>query len=331
MVTIKDVAKEAKVAISTVSNVLNNVNVVTKETREAVMNAVEKLNYIPNLNGRYLKKSKTGFIGLFLTTLEGPFYSEMINAMYDECCKQEYGLTIFLNNEKNLEESYQAILGKRVDGAVILNETINELHIEAFKRVEMPVVFLDREEEGGTVTSVVIDNSDGVRKATQYLLKLGNMKIGYIHGNRSNYDENMRYEGYIKALESNGLSVENEYEIQGYFSEQGAYSAIRAYISSGKKLPEAFVVANDQMAIGCIEGLRDEGYEVPRDISIIGFDNIEKTEYYTPAITTIDSSAKEIGKVAVKNLIKIINKGEPVKSEKITTQLIVRDSCQLRI
>ncbi len=330
MATIKDVAKEANVAISTVSNVLNNVDVVSKETKEVVMRAIEKLNYTPNLNGRYLKKSKTGFIGLFVTSLEGPFYSELITAMYAECCKYEYGLTIFLNNEKNLEESYQAILGKRVDGAVILNETINEIHIKGFKRVKMPVVFLDREVEGDTVSSVVIDNYTGVRQATQYLLKLGHIKIGYVHGNKDNYDENMRYKGYVETLSENGIELNDDFEIQGYYSEQGTYNAIRAYIASGRELPEAFIAANDQMAIGCIEGLRDEGIEVPRDISIIGFDNIEKSKYYTPAITTIDSSAKEFGRVAIQNLIKIINK-EEVENKKIPTKLIIRDSCDLRI
>ena len=330
MATIKDVAKEANVAISTVSNVLNNVDVVSEETREVVMKAIEKLNYTPNLNGRYLKKSKTGFIGLFLTSLEGPFYSELINAMYAECCKHEYGLTIFLNNEKNLEESYQAILGKRVDGAVILNETINDSHIEAFKKVKMPVVFMDREVNGDTLRSVVIDNYHGVSQAVRYLLKLGNIKIGYIHGNKDNYDEGMRYKGYEDTLRENGVELNPDYEIQGYYSEQGAYSAIRAYIASGKELPEAFVAANDQMAIGCIEGLRDEGFEVPRDISIIGFDNIEKAKYYTPSITTIDSSAKEMGKITIKTLVKIMNK-EEVESQKIQTKLIVRDSCKLRI
>lgn len=330
MATIKDVAKMANVAISTVSNVLNNVDVVSKETREAVMKAVEELNYTPNLNGRYLKKSKTGFVGVFLTSLEGPFYSELINAMYEECCKYEYGLTIFLNNEKNLEESCQAILGKRVDGAIILNETINDTHIEAFKRVEMPVVFMDREVQADTLRSVVIDNYNGVRQATQYLLKLGNIKIGYIHGNKDNYDEMMRYGGYEKALNENGLEVNPEYEIQGYYSEPGAYSAIRAYLASGKKLPEAFIAANDQMAIGCIEGLRDEGIQVPKDISIIGFDNIEKAKYYTPSITTIDSSAKEMGRITIKTLIKIMNK-EEVENQKIATKLVIRNSCALKI
>lgn len=329
MVTIKDVAKEANVAISTVSNVLNNIDVVSEQTRESVMKAVEKLNYIPNLNGRYLKKSKTGFIGLFLTSLKGPFYSELINAMYEECCKYEYGLTIFLNNQNNLEEAYQAILGKRVDGAIILNETIDNTHIEAFKRVKMPVVFLDREVEAETISSVVIDNYNGVKQAAQYLLKLGNTRIGYIHGNSDNYDETMRYKGYLGALAENNIESRPEYEMQGDYSEQGAYDAIRAYVASKKPLPQAFIAANDQMAIGCIEGLRDEGIDVPRDISMIGFDNIEKGKYYSPSITTVDSSAKEMGKKTIETLVKIINK-EKVKSLKINTALIVRDSCRLR-
>lgn len=330
MATIKDVAREANVAISTVSNVLNNVDVVTQETRDAVMQAVEKLNYTPNLNGRFLKKSKTNCIGLFITNIEGGFYSDFINAIYTKCCDEDYGLNIFLNTEKNIDDSFYVIMGKRVDGAIILNFTVDDSHIEAFKRVKMPVVFADREVIAPTITSINIDNTNGIKNAVQYLIKIGHKDIGYIHGPLNNYDEKNRYKGYKMALEENNIEIKEEYELKGYFSQSAAYNAVRALIETGGKLPEAFVAANDLMAIGCIEALKDMGYRVPEDISVIGFDNADKGQYYTPAITTVDSCPKDLGVAVVESLLEIIRGEKTPEIKKIPTKLVIRDSCKVR-
>lgn len=331
MATIKDVAREANVAISTVSNVLNHVDVVKPDTIEKVLEAVKKLNYTPNLNGKYLKKSETKLLGLFITNLEGPFYNDLISAMYSRCCKNDYNMTIFLNNEKNLMDSYQAILGKRVDGAIILNHTIRDSHIETFQNLEMPIVFLDREIQSHTITSVVIDNYNGMKQSCEYLIDSGHQRIGYVHGNKGNYDETMRYLGYIETLTKHGIEPRHEWQIQGHFAQQEAYSEIRKYVGSGKELPDAFVCANDEMAIGCIEALEKEGFHVPQDISIVGFDNIDKTNYFIPRITTVDTGVKELGRTAVDQLIRILNKEKITNVCKIPSTLIVRDSCSITL
>ncbi|OON93465.1 MAG: hypothetical protein ATN31_06175 [Candidatus Epulonipiscioides saccharophilum] len=327
MVTIKDVAKEANVAISTVSNVLNNVDVVSPLTRIKVLEAVKKLNYTPNLNGKYLKMSKTGFIGLFLTTVGGPFFGKLISKMHKECRKAGYGLTIFLNDDTNIEKSVQAILGKRVDGAIILNETVTPEHIQTFENLEMPIVFLDREIEHKKIKSVVIDNEQGMYLVVNYLLNLGHKNIGYIHGVLSNYDEIQRYKGYRKALEENDIAYNKNCELQGFYSENDAYKAIQAYVNSKKPLPTAIVAANDQMACGCIDGLKDLGYKVPQDVSIIGFDNIEKGRYYNPTLTTIDPNADEIAMKAVKVLLDLIQANN-TRSHIVPVKLLTRKSCK---
>ncbi len=330
MPTIKDVAKEANVAISTVSNVLNNIDVVSEETKMIVLEAVKKLNYTPNLNGKYLKKSKTGFIGVFLTTVAGPYFSELIDAMHQECRRSGYGLTVFLNDKNNVEESFQAILGKRVDGAIILNETIVDAHVELFKNLEMPIVFLDRVIESNNISSVVINNFKGMQLAVTYLLKLGHTSFGYLHGHTLNYDESQRYEGYRMALLEHNIEHNPEYEMQGFYAEEGAYHSVRSYIASGKQLPQAIIAANDQMACGCIDGLKAEGYRVPEDVSIIGFDNIDKGKYFSPSITTVDSAPKNTGRLAVEILVDII-KGNSPSSRCVEVELVIRDSCRLRL
>ncbi|WP_305767618.1 LacI family DNA-binding transcriptional regulator [Candidatus Epulonipiscium viviparus] len=326
MATIKDVAREANVAISTVSNVLNNVDVVSEATKNKVLYAVQKLNYTPNLNGKFLKSTKTGFIGIFLTSVAGPFFNQLIDTIHQECRQAGYGLIIFLNDKNNAEESFRAILGKRVDGAIILNETITQKHLEVFRDLQMPVVFLDRQVEYKTIRSVVMDNMQGIYTAVNYLIQLGHQTFGFLHGYQNNYDNKERYKGYLQAVADS--QCHSILELHGDFSESSAYKAMANALSHNIHLPTALIASNDQMACGCIEALKFAGYHVPSNISIVGFDNIEKSAYYTPPITTIDPCASEVGKVAVKVICNLID-GTATQSHTIPTNLIIRESTQI--
>ncbi|OON96568.1 MAG: hypothetical protein ATN36_05340 [Epulopiscium sp. Nele67-Bin005] len=328
MATIKDVAKEANVAISTVSNVLNNVDIVSEKTREKVLEAAKKLNYVPNLNGKFLKQTRLNVLGLFLTNVEGPFYNQLIGAMHSECRKFGYGLTVFLNDANNVEESIQAILGKRVDGAIILNETIKDNHIEILSKFDMPIVFLDRKIEYQNLKSVVIDNFGGIKLAMEYLISQGITKFGYVHGVSNNYDQLQRYAGYKEILLSNGFLVDERFEIRGEYYEEAAFAAMNEYIKGKNELPQAFVAANDQMAIGCIEALRENGFDVPKDVLIVGFDNIEPSKYY--GLTTVDICAEQIGEVAV-NIIDNILSGKKPPNTEVPIKLICRSSTMLQL
>ncbi len=326
MITIKDVAKEAKVSISTVSNVINGVDVVKDATKEHVMSVIKKLNYTPNLSGKFLKGSKTMVLGIFLTNIEGAFFSVFLNAMHFEAAKHSFGLTIFLDNEKVEGDSARSILANNIDGAIVLNEKILDEHLDYLKNSNIPIIFLDREVDDDNLKSVVIDNHSAIKDATKYLTELGHKKIGFLHGNVKNYDEEQRYLGFLSALKELGLEHNQNFEINGGYHESIAYDAIKEHIAKKLELPEAFICANDLMAFGAIRALESEGYSVPNDISVIGFDNIEKTEYFSPKITTVDPNPESLGINAIQKLIKIINK-ENVVSEKISANLVIRDSC----
>ena len=337
MVTIKDIAKEADVAISTVSNVLNGINVVSEETRLKVTDAVDRLGYIPNLNGKYLKSNRSSpFLGLSLTNMSGPYYSDLVDAVYQESQRNNYGLTIHINSTYNVEETIRNILGKHLSGAIILNDTINEQHVELLKKAKLPIVFIDREVIEPTMSSIIVDDAKGTKTAVEYLLRLGHRNIGYIHGYPDNYDDIERFKGYKAVLSEYGFDS-GPTELYGYFSEQGAYNAVRGFITSNRgeksgssKMPSAFFAANDLMAIGCINALREEGFKVPEDVSVVGFDNIQISQYITPSLTTVKSPITEWGTRSVQKLVKMIN-GEPGERIKLDTQLVVRESCNYRI
>lgn len=332
MVTIKDVANESGVAISTVSNVLNNVEVVSEETRKKVLEAVEKLNYVPNMNARSLKSSKKNTIGLFLPSIQGDYYKMLMQAVHLQCRMRGYLLNIYVSNENTSEEIYGMIISSGVEGAIILNERLNDKYIERIAQKKLPIVFIDREYTGDRMSSVVIDNVQGAVLAMEYLVKQGHRRIGYIHG-VENSDDTARFDAYTGIMEKYGLPLDDSIILRGYFEEVVAYSEMRVLLLKGVQLPDAFFCANDEMAWGCIRALKEAGVKVPDQISIMGFDDNTLAPYYTPSITTIHSPVTELGNTSAAELIRLLQSPEPAMGtlQKLSPGLVIRDSCKFRM
>ncbi len=332
MVTIKDVAKEAGVAISTVSNVLNNVDIVSDEKKQRVLAAVEKLKYVPNMNAKFLKSNKKNTIGLFLTSIQGDFYRMLIQAVHIQCKQKGYMLNIYISNENTSDEIYSMIISSGVEGAIVLNERLHNEYVERIAITGMPIVFIDREYAGKRMSSVIINNYEGAALAVEYLIKQGHRRIGYIHG-IDNFDDKARYGAYVNIMEKYGLPIEENLLLQGYFEEAVAYSEMRVLLLKGIPLPDAFFCANDEMAWGCIRALSEGGYRVPEDVCVIGFDDIMLSSYYNPALTTIHSPVTELGNVSANELLRLIERGESCEGRvtRLLPSLVVRDTCKVRI
>ena len=332
MVTIKDVAREAGVAISTVSNVINQVDNVSEETKQRVLAAVEKLKYVPNFNARSLKSNKKNTVGLFLSSIQGDYYRKLLQAVHLQCKMAGYMLNIYVSNENTSEEIYGMILSSGVEGAIIMNECLDDEYIERIARTHMPMVFIDRKQRGENISSVVVDNYTGAELAMEYLMKQGHRRIGYIHG-INNIDDRERYQAYLDVLAKYNIPVEEELILTGYFEEVIAFSEIRQLFFKGITLPDAFFCANDEMAWGCIRALSGVGVQVPEQVSVIGFDNIILAEFYQPALTTIENPVTELGTKSALELFRMMRKeGEPEGREvSLAPSLIVRDSCQVKL
>ena len=263
MVTIKDVAKESGVAISTVSNVLNNVDIVSQETRKKVLDTVEKLKYVPNMNAKYLKSNKNKTLGLFLPSIQGDFYKMLMQAVHMQCRIKGYLLNIYVSNEDTSEEIYSMIISSGVEGAIVLNERLSDVYIERIAHTKLPIVFIDREYSGDFMSSVIIDNAEGATLATEYLIKQGHRRIGYIHG-IFNYDDDSRFNAYVNVMKKYSFPLDETIILRGYFEEAVAYSEMRVLLLKGIKMPDAFFCANDEMAWGCI---RSEERRVGKRVS----------------------------------------------------------------
>lgn len=322
-VTIKDVAREAGVSISTVSNALNNVDVLHPATKRHVLEVAERLSYIPNLNGKNLKSKATNVIGLFITSMRGPYYGGLSDSIYRCCKKNGYELEIFVG--ENPDFMVANILGHRVDGAIILNENIEMDKVHLFEDKEIPVVFIDREYRNAHISSIIFDSYHEGELAAKYLMELGNQSFLYIQGVLHTFDNIERRRGFSDMLKKHGVILREEDMLQGNFEQDTSYNAMKEYLEAGRALPDAIFAGNDSSALGIIEALTDFGIKVPEQVSVMGCDDIEVAALVSPSITTIRTSFERQGTMAVEQVLKLIS-GDPGSIEVLYGRIIQRES-----
>ncbi len=327
-ITIKDVAREAGVSISTVSNALNGVDVLRPETKQHILEVAKRLNYVPNLNGRNLKSQYTNVIGLFVTSVRGEYYNILADAIYQRCKKYGYELNIFISEKP--DTMMANILGRRIDGAIILNKYIGERETALFSETQIPVVFIDRELEGEKMASVVFDSYHEGELVAEYLVGLGHRTFAYMDGPDDNYDNIQRREGFREGLRSKGVILEEDYIIAGRFEKETAYQSMMQFADSGRALPDAVFAANDVSAIGTIEALQDAGIRVPERVSVVGCDDIEIAHLVTPSVTTVRTSFEKQGTLAADHLIALIRGEERGGIEILQGRIIPRESTCVR-
>ena len=327
-VTIKDIAKEAGVSISTVSNALNDVDVLQPKTKEHILEVARRLHYVPNLNGRHLKAQATKVIGLFVSAIKGPYYSVLANSIYESCFKNGYSLNIFISNRS--DKIMENILGGQMDGAIILNEFVKDYEKSLILENEIPIVFIDREIKAPHVSSVIFDSFHGGESAAKYLLELGNHSFAYMSGVPNNYDNEERRRGFETALNKAGFTLKEDYVLQGLFEKEASYEAIKDFLESGKELPEAIFAGNDESAIGTIQALQEEGIRVPEDVNVLGCDDIETTRLVKPSISTVRTSFEKQGVLAVERLVALIKGEEEGRTQELQGRVIPRESTCLR-
>ncbi|WP_192986165.1 LacI family DNA-binding transcriptional regulator [Carnobacterium mobile] len=323
--TIRDVAREAGVSIATVSKALNDVDVVRPETKNKVLEVAERLQYVPNLMGKQLKSGRTKMLGFYTSSVSGPYFNTLVESIAREAEKSGYGVNVFVSNDKQVV--LNSIMGNVVDGIIGFEELIRDDNLQAMKRERIKAVFIDRNISAETMGSVVFDSFDKGYEATEYLVHLGHKRIAYVAGFNGVYDNDERFKGYKAALKSHDISFNEEYILEGLFEEERAYHSVYSYIKNCKgTAPTAFLAGNDLSAIGAIKALKTVGYDIPNDISVIGFDDIEVLQYFTPGLTTVHNPIAEQGALAVKQLLNLISGTQTGTSLQLQGELIIRNS-----
>lgn len=329
-VTIKDVAKEANVSITTVSRVLNDKPDVNDDTKKKIKKIIEELNYKPNDIARGLVLNKTNTIGLIIPDIANPFFPGVARGVEDIARKFNYSV-IYSNtgNDKDKEkEAIELLKSKRVDGMIVslsVNQKNKEL-LRRLKKEKFPVVQIDRKIPGVNTPAVVVDNIKSAKDVVNYLKIQGHKDIGHITGDLEVIPSRDRLKGFKQALNELGLQLKNEWIKKGDYSKDSGYNKMKEILSSKVK-PTAVFAANDLMALGAYQAILEEGLQIPIDISIVGHDDIELTSLVTPKLTTVNQPKYKLGESAVELLVKKIkNIDSEYNDIVLSTELIERDS-----
>ncbi|QTH46321.1 LacI family DNA-binding transcriptional regulator [Cohnella sp. LGH] len=318
MASIKDIAKQAGVSISTVSYALNGSDKVTKETAAKILQIAEELHYFPHAAARLLKKRQSNLIGIFLTDFSGNFYGDLLQGVKEYLSGKGYDLLVCSG-----EKSRRLIPERMIDGAMVLDVTFSDKELLRYAGKGHKTVVLDRELAHPNVNQVLLDNKAGATLAMEYLLEQGHDKIYAVTGPVGSYDANQRLRAVRQVAER--APHARVVELPGNFSRASGEAAART-ISEDYDRPVAVFCLNDEMAVGAYRYFTTHtDLKIGKHIHLIGFDNIELAQFARPRLATIDYSMRKWGAIASEQLLKMIA-GQPVEAERIYVSLIQGES-----
>lgn len=327
--TIKDVAKKAGVSISTVSRVINNSKPVSSEIRQKVLEVIEELGYKPNEIARTLVTKKSFLIGVIVTDLGDTYIAQLVRGIEEVGKMYDYDILLCSTyGDKATELKFMQLLSrKQVEGIILISDSLDNEVDQQIKDIKMPFVYLNRYFYTEDFPTVTIDNSEATYEMTNYLIKLGHENIAYVSASQEDYSTEMfKIEGYKKAIAENEGLEENIFYAKGRGIEDG-YEICRDIVESGNDITAIFC-GHDELAIGVLNYLYDNDYEVPEDISVAGYGDIKIASVFRPRLTTIKEPFYDIGAVAIRRIIKEIKK-ESIDNNTIFLpfQIQKRDSC----
>lgn len=329
-VTIKDVAKEAGVATSTVSRVLSNNPKISQETKDKVNEAIKNLNYKPNAIARSLANNKTKILGVVLPSeaddlLTNPFFINAMKGMSIYAQNKNYYITYVFTKDGNKEfESIKEITNTNlIEGIILLRVNENDESIKLLKDIEFPFVAIGRPEKTDDILWVDNDNFQAMYNVVNKLIQKGHKKIGFIGAIKTLNMSKDRLKGYKMALEVNGISYDEQLVVhKSLFKENQGYDAAKELLNKNKVT--AIVTTDDLLAFGAGQLLNEERLDY---ISLVGFNNIQLSKYQTPPLTSVDINADELGYYAAKLLIEKLENEDSLNTHYIVnTEFIERES-----
>ncbi|ELB2110084.1 TPA: substrate-binding domain-containing protein [Vibrio parahaemolyticus] len=323
--SIYDVAKLAGVSPSTVSRFLNRTTFISKPKTIAIEDAIKALGYKPNFHMSQGSNTRSMTIGVLVQNPESPFTSRIFNDMESFLGPKGYSLVIasgYWQHSMQLQ-ALEYLEKSNVDGVIVVAGSLTEQELTDYAK-HIPVVAVGYSYAGERLKSVNIDNVLGGHMATLHLLQQGHVNIAHIKGLLNQPDAVARFVGYKKALNEAGIKIRNNLIKQGDFSSETGYEQTVQLIES-KVHFSALFAANDQTAYGAIKALHDNGLRVPEDVSVVGFDDLPTSKFFTPGLTTLRQPVEEIGVVCAESILSLLT-GDKCTARLPPIDLIVRES-----
>lgn len=335
-VTIKDIARELGISPSTVSRALKDHPDISPDTKKAVNELAEKLNYQPNIVALSLRQSKTNTIGVIIPEIVHFFFSTVISGIEDVAYSAGYNVILAQSNESQTREisDIKALFNSRVDGMLmsVSRETTNFDHIESMLSKGVPIVFFDRVYDTRQASKIIVDDFTGAKEATLHLIDQGCKRIAHIEGPPNLEISKQRLEGYKEALKEHNMTFNKELVAicPSGTIEEGKKATEK--LLSLKNPPDAIFATNDPAAMGAMQAIKAKGLKMPDDVALVGFSNWFFSSLMDPPLSSVDQPGFEMGQEAAKLLIRQIEKQEK-DDEDITpetkilkTRLIIRES-----
>ena len=325
--SIKDIARIADVSFSTVSRALQNSPLISPVTAKRIQRIARESGYRASAVARSLVTNKTKTIGVVVTSIADPFVSEVVSGI-EECCNDR-GYSVFLANSNadpdREQKVVQSFSERRVDGIVVTSSRVGALYVPLLSEMKVPIVLVNNQHPGEFVHSVMIENVKASLEATNHLIQHGHRRISYL-GDRFGYQSDTeRFAGYRQALERAGLPFLPELVAHGDGKCDGAITAVEPLLRLPKP-PTAIFCYNDMTALGALRALHTNGLCVPKDISLVGFDDLYIASYTQPPLTTVRQPMRRMGLLAMESLLKLISGEVSEQAIRVPAELIIRES-----
>ncbi|MBE3583516.1 MAG: LacI family DNA-binding transcriptional regulator [Limnochordaceae bacterium] len=326
-VTIKDVARELGVAHSTVSRAIHNDPRISAETRSRVLAMAEKMGYRPNAAARGLVCRRMQAIGLVIPAVADSFFGQITDGVDRVTYDAGFSLSLYVTHGELRRELdvLSRLSERRVDGLILMVRRLPRKLLLSLAEQPIPIVFVEPQVVGLGFDCVRVDNRDGERQAVRHLLELGHRRIAFISGPKDSRESRERLAGYREALLTAGVTPDPQLVLPGEYTEAaGAAAAQRVLEMPAEQRPTALVAFNDRIAIGAMSALQQAGLEIPRDMSLVGYDDILPATYVRPQLTTVHQPIEEMGAAAARLLIDRLSRRRGPRANRNGQEVLLR-------
>lgn len=325
--TIRDVARLAGVSVATISRYLNNSAPLSADTAERVQAAMTELDFSPHPAARSLATNRTNTIGLVLNKIEGDYFTPLLEGVVAVTEAQNFNLLIFTANQsKHLDAR---LLGPTyTDGLLVFLDSISDEDLTSLHNIGHPIVLIHRSSPNGLdLPMVTIENKSASAGLVSHLIETHQRKrIAFLQGPKDNEDSQWREAGFRQALAAHGLKVDENLIVSGDYDRFTAQKSVHRLLTEGKSF-DAIFAADDDSALGALTALKEAGIDVPKEVSVVGFDDQRMTPFLNPPLTTVHAPTDQVGSTAAQQLISQI-RHESVEAEiLLPTDMILRRSC----
>lgn len=325
--SIKDIARIAEVSHATVSRALRNSPLVEPKTAERIQRIAREAGYRTSAAARSLVTRRSNTVGVVVTSIADPFVAGVVSGIEDTA--NQNGFSVFLANSNAEPEREVRVVRsfeeRRVDGIIVAASRVGAQYEELLSHVQVPIVLLNNQHPSVFAQSVMIANAQASLEVARHLLALGHRRIAYLGDAQGYQSDTERFSGYSQALRAAGLPVDGTLVVRGDGKPEAARTAMARLLALPNP-PTAVFCYNDMSALGAIREIRDHGLSVPRDLSVVGFDDLYISQYLDPPLTTVRQPMRQMGTLAMERLLQIIASGEAGQDIEVPGELVVRES-----